>query len=91
MSQLRPRKDAPRAAWHFQISILSAAGTLNQLCEEMAAEGDEGQYLHITVQHQLEPPTMDVLRSLKNGDRWQLQECSRILTVIKIFIALLPV
>lgn len=53
-----------------QVAVLmcGTATTDNDLHDETAASGDEQQYRYITVKHPFEHPSMDMLRSVANGE-----------------------
>ena len=53
-----------------QVAVLmcGTATTDNDLHDETAASGDEKQYRYITVKHPFEHPSMDLLRSVANGE-----------------------
>lgn len=53
-----------------QVAVLmcGTATTDNDLHDETAASGDEQQYRHITVKHPFEHPSMDMLRSVADGE-----------------------
>lgn len=48
--------------------MCGTATTDNDLHDETAASGDEQQYRYITVKHPFEHPSMDMLRSVANGE-----------------------
>lgn len=55
-----------KPAHEIAVVLFGTTDTSNALNVEMASEGDPGQYLHISVVHSLQCPTLGYLTTLKN-------------------------
>ena len=56
----------PDRAWQSPHTGMPNADTSNQLNTEMTASGDDDQYMHVTYDQKLRPPSLDFLTSLSS-------------------------